>query len=61
MISRDYIKQVLFTGLKFLIGFPNGYSTSETKYFEAADALRNGADEVDTVVNVGWVNACPKV
>ena len=37
-----------------VIGFPNGYSTPETKFFEAADAVRNGADEVDTVINVGW-------
>ena len=38
-----------------VIGFPNGYSTPETKFFEAADAVGNGADEVDTVINVGWV------
>lgn len=38
-----------------VIGFPNGYSTPETKFFEAADAVQNGADEVDTVINVGWV------
>ncbi|MBE6726668.1 MAG: deoxyribose-phosphate aldolase [Ruminococcaceae bacterium] len=37
-----------------VIGFPNGYSTPETKFFEAADAVKNGADEVDTVINVGW-------
>ena len=38
-----------------VIGFPNGYSTSEAKYFEAANAVQNGADEVDMVINVGWV------
>ncbi len=38
-----------------VIGFPNGYSTSATKCFEAADAVANGADEVDMVINVGWV------
>ena len=37
-----------------VIGFPNGYSTPETKFYEAADAVRNGADVVDTVINVGW-------
>lgn len=37
-----------------VIGFPNGYSSPEAKFFEAADAVRNGADEVDTVINVGW-------
>lgn len=34
-------------------GFPNGYSTAETKCFESAEAVKNGADEVDTVINVG--------
>ena len=38
-----------------VIGFPNGYSTSEAKFFEAADAVRNGADEVDMVINIGWL------
>lgn len=38
-----------------VIGFPNGYSTSRTKYFEAADAVENGADEVDMVINIGWL------
>lgn len=38
-----------------VIGFPNGYSTTEAKVFEAADAIRNGADEVDMVVDLGWV------
>ncbi|MBR3040210.1 MAG: deoxyribose-phosphate aldolase [Lachnospiraceae bacterium] len=36
-----------------VIGFPNGYSTKEAKCFEAADAVRNGADEVDMVICVG--------
>ncbi len=38
-----------------VIGFPNGYSTTETKVFETEDAIRNGADEIDMVVNLGWV------
>lgn len=38
-----------------VIGFPNGYSTTEVKVFEAEDAIRNGAEEIDMVVNVGWV------
>ena len=38
-----------------VIGFPTGYSTTEVKVFEAADAIKNGADEVDMVINVGWV------
>ena len=36
-----------------VIGFPNGYSTKEAKCFEAADAVKNGADEVDMVICVG--------
>lgn len=38
-----------------VIGFPNGYSTTAAKCFEAEDAVRNGADEVDMVINLGWV------
>lgn len=38
-----------------VIGFPNGYSTTATKAFETEDAIRNGADEIDMVVNIGWV------
>lgn len=36
-----------------VIGFPNGYNTSEAKVLEAVDAIKNGADEIDTVINVG--------
>ena len=36
-----------------VIGFPNGYQTKEVKCFEAADAVKNGADEVDMVICVG--------
>ena len=38
-----------------VIGFPNGYSTTASKVFEARDAIENGASEVDMVINVGWV------
>ena len=38
-----------------VIGFPNGYSTTASKVFEAADAVENGSDEVDMVINIGWV------
>ena len=38
-----------------VIGFPNGYSTTAVKCFEASDAVNNGADEIDMVVNLGWV------
>ena len=36
-----------------VIGFPNGYSTTAVKVFETADAINNGADEIDMVINVG--------
>lgn len=35
-----------------VIGFPNGYSTTETKVFETENAVKNGADEIDMVINV---------
>lgn len=38
-----------------VIGFPSGYSTEASKCFEATDAVINGADEVDMVINVGWL------
>lgn len=38
-----------------VIGFPNGCSTTAVKVFETADAVRNGADEIDMVINLGWV------
>lgn len=58
-IPASYVKQAAeYVGGKLaictVIGFPNGYSTSQTKAFEAADAVKNGADEIDMVINVGW-------
>lgn len=38
-----------------VIGFPNGYATTAVKDFETGDALSNGADEIDMVINIGWV------
>ena len=40
-----------------VIGFPNGYSTPEVKVFETEDAVRNGADEIDMVINLGLAKA----
>ncbi len=37
-----------------VIGFPNGYNTTAVKVFETEDAIKNGADEIDMVINVGW-------
>ena len=38
-----------------VIGFPNGYSTTACKVFETADAVKNGAKEIDMVINIGWL------
>ena len=38
-----------------VIGFPNGSNTTESKAFEVRDAVKNGAEELDMVVNIGWV------
>ena len=38
-----------------VIGFPNGYMTTAAKEFETKDALENGADEIDMVINIGWL------
>ncbi len=58
-IPASYVKQAKeYVGdrLKIctVIGFPNGYSTTAVKVFEAADAVKNGADEIDMVINIGW-------
>lgn len=38
-----------------VIGFPNGYSTTAVKCFETEDAVKNGADEIDMVIHIGWL------
>ena len=38
-----------------VIGFPNGYNTTAVKVFETTDAVSNGADEIDMVINLGMV------
>ena len=40
-----------------VIGFPNGYNTTAVKVFETKDALANGADEIDMVINIGMLKA----
>ncbi len=57
-IPASYVKQAKeYVGDRLtictVIGFPNGYSTTATKVFECKDALANGADEIDTVINIG--------
>ena len=51
--AKDYVSGKL--AICTVIGFPNGYDTTKAKCFEAADAVENGADEVDMVINIGWV------
>ena len=58
-IPASFVKQAKeYVGDKLaictVIGFPNGYSTTAVKCFEASDAVDNGADEVDMVINIGW-------
>jgi deoxyribose-phosphate aldolase len=38
-----------------VIGFPNGYNTTAVKAFETSEAIKEGADEIDMVINIGWV------
>ena len=59
-IPASYVKQAAEyvdgkLAICTVIGFPNGYSTTASKCFEATDAVRNGAEEVDMVINIGWV------
>ena len=51
--AADYVGNEL--KICTVIGFPNGYSTTAVKVFETEDAIRNGADEIDMVTNIGWV------
>ena len=58
-IPASFVKQAKeYVGDKLaictVIGFPNGYSTTKVKCLEALDAVENGADEVDMVINIGW-------
>lgn len=48
--AKEYVDGKL--AICTVIGFPNGYSTTATKVFECQDALNNGADEIDTVINI---------
>lgn len=49
--AKEYVGDKL--AICTVIGFPNGYSTTATKVFETEDAIKNGADEIDMVINVG--------
>ncbi len=59
-IPASYVKQAKeYVGDRIkictVIGFPNGYSTTAVKCFETEDAVKNGADEIDMVINIGWL------
>lgn len=51
--AKDYVGDKL--AICTVIGFPNGYMTTATKVFETKDAVANGADEIDMVINIGDV------
>ena len=55
--AKDYVGDKL--PICTVIGFPNGYDTTAAKCFMASDAVDNGADEVDMVINIGWAKASP--
>lgn len=59
-IPPSYVKQAKeYVGERVavctVIGFPNGYQTTAVKEFETKDAIANGADEIDMVINLGWL------
>lgn len=51
--AKEYVGNKL--AICTVIGFPNGYDTTEAKCFMASDAVDKGADEIDMVINLGWV------
>ena len=51
--AKEYVQDKM--AVCTVIGFPNGYMTTKTKAFETKDAIANGADEIDMVINIGWV------
>lgn len=51
--AKEYVGERL--AICTVIGFPNGYSTTAVKCFETEEAVKNGADEIDMVINIGWL------
>ena len=49
--AKEYVGEQL--KICTVIGFPNGYNTTSVKVFETSDAVANGADEIDMVINIG--------
>ena len=61
-IPPCYVKQAKeYVGEKLkictVIGFPNGYNATAVKVFETKQAIEDGADEIDMVINIGWLKA----
>jgi deoxyribose-phosphate aldolase len=48
---KEYVKEKI--AVCTVIGFPNGYNTTSVKVYETKDAIQNGADEIDMVINIG--------
>ncbi len=53
--AKEYVGDAL--QICTVIGFPNGYSTTAVKVFECEDAIKNGTDEIDTVINIGHLKS----
>lgn len=53
--AKEYVGDRL--AICTVIGFPNGYNTTAVKLYETEDALKNGADEIDMVINIGELRA----
>ena len=51
--AKEYVENKI--AVCTVVGFPNGYSTAEVKCFETENAVKNGADEIDMVINVGML------
>ncbi len=51
--AKEYVKEEL--KICTVIGFPNGYNTTAVKCFETAEAVKEGADEIDMVINIGML------
>jgi len=54
-LAKEYLKDEV--AICTVIGFPNGNMTTATKVFETKDAIENGADEIDMVINIGMLKA----
>lgn len=51
--AKEYVNEKM--KVCTVIGFPNGYNTTDVKVFETKDAIQNGADEIDMVINIGML------